>query len=337
MNSLDISDSSELSRNKTFDRNITFNYVIFHKNCLDGFSGFIVLTTTKTIADNAFIFADVPSAKDTPPNLEGKNVIIIDVAYKKEILEAIFQQARYVLFIDHHISIRNDVLQLVNIYGDQHKVVYDVAGSGASLTWKYFYPNKKMPLFIKYIEDNDIGKWQYDNTLPFILGLQVNFEMNLSFETIRKWKKLFKVDTVKGLIRLGRKYSEYEEYLLEMNAKRYSLELFPSQRVYDDFPNTFEKPGQYIVAILNTSCPNGSQLGKRVLDQVDCDFCMLWSLHLDKKEIVISLRSKEVDVGAIAKAFGSGGHALAAAMSFPLSKYHITDLFFSQSLPRSKR
>src|SRR5690606_1940829 len=108
-----------------------------------GFAGFLILTTTDKISHNAIIYPDIPSAKEPPPNLENKNVIIIDVAYKKNILEQIFKKANFVLFIDHHVTIRNDVLQLITIFENIHKVVYDSSKSGATLTWDYFYPNKK--------------------------------------------------------------------------------------------------------------------------------------------------------------------------------------------------
>jgi nanoRNase/pAp phosphatase (c-di-AMP/oligoRNAs hydrolase) len=315
-----------------------FDYVIFHKNCLDGFSGFFVLTSTDTISDSAIIYPDVPSAKEAPPNISGKNVIIIDVAYKKEVLEQIFQEARRVLFIDHHVTIRSDVLQLITIYGDRHAVVYDSSKSGASLTWSYFYPNKKVPWFIKYIEDNDIGAWKYKHTMDFILGLQVNYPLDISSRTISKWGKLLNNNEVRRLIKIGNKYSEYENYLLDINSKRYTLELFPSEKLYEDFRDFFEKPGQYKVAVVNGSgCPSTSLLGKRIVTDVDCDFCIIWSLHLDKKEMVISFRSKSTDVGEIARLFGAGGHKYASACSIPISRYTITDMFFPESLPRSRR
>src|SRR5437588_643656 len=89
-----------------------FDYVIYHKGCIDGYSGFFILTGTHTISPDATIYPDVPSAKDPPPNINGKNMIIIDVAYSRPVLEQIFKEAKHVIFIDHHISTRNDVLQL---------------------------------------------------------------------------------------------------------------------------------------------------------------------------------------------------------------------------------
>ena len=186
----------------------SFNYVIFHKNCMDGFAGFIVLSNSGYIDNNASIYPDVPSANNPPPNVTGKNVIIIDVAYKKHVLEQIFDKAQRVVFIDHHQTIRNDVLELATIYGDRHQVVYDVSMSGASLTWKYFNPKKKVPLFIRYIEDNDTGAWIHEPTMNFILGLQVNYRMDLSRKNIKHWNRLSDPREVKRLIELGKKYSE---------------------------------------------------------------------------------------------------------------------------------
>jgi len=312
-----------------------FDYVIYHKNCYDGFCGFFIFSGTNKISDDAIIYPDVPSAKFPPPNLHGKTVIIIDVAYKKQVLEKIFNQAKYVLFIDHHITIKNDVVQLITLYNDRHQVVYNDDKSGASLVWDYFYPDKPMPWFVKYIEDNDIGRWKYKHTIPFLLSLHVNYPTDLSKDTLTKWNKLYDIKIVKQLIKLGRIYSDYEEHLLESNAKRYSLESFPSHKLYNDYKHFFNKPGQYKVAVVNgNGCPSASLLGKKIMNDVECDFCMLWTLHMDRKEYVISFRSKHTDVGEIAKLFDGGGHTLASACSIPITKYNIADLFFPNSLPR---
>ena len=42
------------------------------------------------------------------------------------------------------------------------------------------------------------------------------------------------------------------------------------------------------------------------MDTIDCDFVMIWSYQLEKKEYIISFRSKIVDVGKIAQIFGGG-------------------------------
>lgn len=325
-----------------------YNYIIYHKNCLDGFAGFFLLTKTGLLANNPYIYPDQPSSKETPPNLQNKNVIIIDVAYNKDILENIILQAKHVTHIDHHISIRNDVINLEKKYKKTFTSVFDLNESGVSLVWTYFYKyleaySEYRPKFVKYIKDNDIGQWRYKNTAPFVTAISVDYNLNPSYETLKQWDNLFDNFIIKKLIRIGHQYINYEKYLLNINTKRYTIEQFPSEYIYSDYLKTnyelniFSQPGQYKVAVVNGSgCPSGGIVAKKILSDLgnNCDFCILWTLHLDKKEIVISFRSTSVDVGDIAKYFGGGGHRLAAACSIPLSKYNITDLFYPASLPR---
>lgn len=310
-----------------------FNYVIYHKNCIDGFTGFFLLTKTNLLTDNCFIYPDIPAAKETPYNIKDKDVVIVDVAYKKEVLESIFKLAKTVLFMDHHITIKDDVQALIKKY-KSHKVVYDDTKSGASLVWDYFFVGPA-PAFVRYVEDNDIGAWKLKYTIPFITALHIKYKLEPTQENLLKWNQLFNGLTVKELIKKGIIYQEYEQWLLDVNSKRYTLELFPSNKIYSDFGDFFEKPGQYRVAVVcGNGCPNGSLLGKKLVDSTGCDFSILWTLHLDKKEYILSFRSNKVNVGEIAKKFGGGGHIYAAACSFGLDRYNITDLFFPQSLPR---
>jgi len=314
----------------------SYNYVIFHKGCFDGFTSFIILTKTGKITDDAVIYPDVPSTKSVPPQIENKNVIIMDVAYNYDVLKSICLDAKSVTFIDHHITIHNDVKKLVDeLKHSNVKIIYNEKECGASLTWKYFNANKSIPLLVRYIKDNDTGAWKLKYTHSFIAALDTKFNMSLTNRNIHKWHKLFNSDTIKNMIKRGKIYKEYMDNLLEINSKKYSMEAFPSEKIYEQYSDYFTKPGQYRVAVIcGSGCPSSSLLGLKIMETVDCDFALMWSLHMDRKEYVMALRSKKVDVGNIAKMFGGGGHTLAAACSFPTSKYNITDLFFPHSLPR---
>lgn len=313
----------------------SYNYVIFHRGCFDGFTSFIILTKTGKISDDAIIYPDVPSTKTIPPKIENKNVIIMDVAYKYDILKSICLDAKSVTFIDHHITIHDDVKRLTETLNNKNiKILYDEEECGASLTWKYF--NKKpMPLLIRYIKDNDTGTWKLKHTHSFIAALDTQYNMSLTGRNIRKWHKLFHEDTIKEMIKRGNVYKEYMDNLLNINSKKYSMESFPSEKIYEEYSEYFKKPGEYKVAVIcGAGCPSTSLLGLKIMETVDCDFAIMWSLHMDRKEYVLAFRSKKVDVGKIAQMFGGGGHTLAAACSFHMSKYNITDLFFPNSLPR---
>jgi oligoribonuclease NrnB/cAMP/cGMP phosphodiesterase (DHH superfamily) len=315
-----------------------YNYVIFHKGCLDGFSGLIVLSTSNRIENNAIIHPDVPSTDIVPPNVNDKNVIIIDVAYKKQILEKIFMYAKSVVFIDHHITIKNDTLELKKKFSNKKniEIVYDQKKCGASLTWKYLY-DKPIPLFIKYVQDNDTGTWSMKHTRKLIAGLNVKYNMSLSYSNIKEWQKLlFDKKTIMQLIKKGTIYHEYIDYLNDINSKRYTLQLFPSKLIYDKYPNLFTKIGQYKVAVYcGSGCPDVSLLSVKMLDTTKCDFVVMWNYQFDKNKFVLSFRSKKVDVGKIAEIFNGGGHTLASAGSFNKTTYDITDLFLPESLPRN--
>ena len=104
---------------------VYYNYVIFHRKCLDGFTGFVVLHKSKKIHKSALIYPDVPSAVVTPPNIYNKDVIIIDVAYKYDVLKSICLDAKSVTFIDHHVTIRDDVKRLSDELNDEKKKKMD--------------------------------------------------------------------------------------------------------------------------------------------------------------------------------------------------------------------
>ena len=307
-----------------------YNYIIYHKKCPDGFTGFYILHMAKLIHTNAIIQPDVPSAKHMPPDISNKDVIIIDVAYKFEILRDIIIKARSVLFIDHHITIHDDVIKLEKEYKNKFKYIYDEKKSGATLTWDYFFPRKKHPYFIDLIEDNDIGKWKMHDIKDFMTGFTVSYDLRLNKDNLHKFKTLFKKSTIKKIIQKGKIYNEYKNHLVGENSTRVSFVYFPSEDIYKDFSNYFNKPGQYKVAIYcGSACPNASDIAKKIFETNKCDFFISWIYNFDKKEYVITLRSETTDVGSIAKLFNGGGHTYAAAFSVKEHMYNIQDLFLN--------
>ena len=317
--------------------NNKYNYVIFHRKCLDGFTGFIILHNTKNILKDASIYPDVPSAVVTPPNIYNKDIIIIDVAYKYDVLRDIVLKAKSVTFIDHHITIHDDVKKIGREFSNNKlKIIYDEHKSGATLVWDFFYFKKPRPLFIQFIEDNDTGAWKIPNVYEFITALQVKYPLTLKPEIIKMWSKLFKTSTVKKLIKLGASYMEYKNFISEEHSKRFSIERFPSEKLYSENKDLFKSPGQYQVAVYcGSPCPAPSDIAKLILKNNNCDFFMSWVLNLDKKEFIFTFRSLKVDVGEIAKIFRGGGHKLASAGSMSMNKFDIRDLFFGESLPRN--
>jgi oligoribonuclease NrnB/cAMP/cGMP phosphodiesterase (DHH superfamily) len=304
-----------------------YNYVIYHKKCPDGFTGFFLLHQSNLIEKTAKIMPDVPSAKVPPLDISG-NVIIVDVAYKYDVLEKIINRAKYVLFIDHHITIREDTLKLEKKYSDKFKTIYNEKKSGATLVYEYLYPKKKHPKFIDLIEDNDTGTWKIPGVKDFMTGFNVKYSLKLTPENLYKYKSLFKKSTVNKLMKIGKIYNEYRQFLVDENSTRITITKFPSEIIYNNYPNEFNRIGQYKVALYcGSSCPNPSELAKKILSDTKVDIFISWVLNLDRDEYVLTFRSENIDVGKIAKLLGGGGHTYASACSFKSNKYNIRDLF----------
>lgn len=289
-----------------------FNYIIYHSGCLDGFSGFFIFAKTNKWIKGSTVHEDVPYANQVPPNIDGKNVIIIDVAYKPFIIKEIAERASKLLYIDHH---KTNIEEIKNLnLKDPHEIVYDVNECGASLVWKYFYGKKKEPEFLKYIRDNDLGLWKLKETLDFISYLEVNFKTDPTLENIKEWSKLLKKSNLKQYINEGNIYNHYKNYLIKKT--KYDIKLFPSKTLIKQYGLTNIYPGKYKVALVMFGCPNVSLVGNYIVDKVECDFCMIWKYNINSNKIIVSFRSKNEDVGEIAKLFGGGGHKLASACSF---------------------
>lgn len=299
-----------------------YDYIIYHKDCTDGFTGLLVFLKTKYWKKGKTkIYPDVPFATEPPPLIENKNVIIIDVAYNKTMIQKIAEKVNRLLFIDHHKSIQEDVenLELDN----RHKIIFDTTYSGASLTWKYFF-NSPPPLFVKYVADNDMGIW----TDPKVAALAAYIETDLKKEpteiNINIWNNMFENTTLDEYITIGNHYHKYKMSIIKSFAKNTTIELFPSKQIFD-MTKAFEKVGQYKVAVHNGTCPNASLLGNYIASNFACDFCMMWTCNVSKKTIVIAMRSISTDLTTIAKAMGGGGHPMAATFKFESA--NITDLF----------
>lgn len=322
-----------------------FNYIIYHRSCLDGFSGFFVAYTSGRLTKDVIIYPDVPSAKMVPPDIDGKDVIIIDVAYRKEVLEEIIKHANSVVFIDHHVSIADDVQKLKEKYQDASpdkiKIVYDEERSGATLAWKFFNSRQTAPLFLKYVEDQDTGRWEHENTKPFVLAVKANYHLSPEDKSINKWFRLMNKENVLELVEEGQIMLKYSKQLVSTNVPRHTMHRFPSTKLYNhlngkDEENPFDKVAQYKIALFcGFNCPSVTDLAVGAFERIDCDFMIAWVYNLDRQEYVFSMRSKEVDISNIAKSMGGGGHKLAAAMSFYKKDFDIDDMFEGNALPRN--
>jgi oligoribonuclease NrnB/cAMP/cGMP phosphodiesterase (DHH superfamily) len=306
--------------------------------CIDGFSGLFTAYSAGLVNNDVNIIPAVPGAPHAPPGIIDKNVLIIDVAFKLDVIKDIISKCKRLTFIDHHVSIRDDMMEYIEdeLKGKTEKenltVIYDDNRAGCTLAWKHLLPERKIPLFMKYVEDNDIGAWRHEKTKFFIFGLSSNYNLEPTMDNLKEWEKLTDHEEVHRLCMEGIVIDKYNNKLLDKIFNYHTIEKFPSKKIQSQFNTFFDKVGKYKVAVhCGSDCPSSTGIGLKLLNETDCDFAFIWSLDISERKYYVSLRSKEVDVGSIAKIFGGGGHKLASGFSMPTNIYNILDLFESNT------
>lgn len=281
--------------------NNIYDIVLFHYPCQDGLTSGWIVNKFHQEQNIKIDLYPIQYGKEIDLNrLTDKKIIFCDFAPSKDLLDEIEKITTKITILDHHISAQK-ALQ------DKKYAIFDMNKSGAGLTWDYFYPMEKMPLFIEMIQDRDIWTWKIKNSREFTTG----FSTACSGIEMYEFTKLFELfDELNGLnpfkfdfyIELG----EIINKSIMLKCKYMALESLKKINRYQN----------YNVCIVNCSSELSSDLGNILSSSNGCDFAALWRYNNTKEEYYVSLRSdNKADVSLIAKEFGGGGHKNAAGFS----------------------
>lgn len=223
-----------------------------------------------------------------PPEVNGKDVYILDFSYPRDTLLQMAAKARTMTVLDHHKTAEEDLRGITF-------ATFDMAKSGCILAWEHFHNGKEIPLSLRYIQDRDLWKFEYPGTKAFCEGLRNNVDFN--FE---KWDKVAKD------LREVRRIAVTGEMLLRIFDREIE-NLLPI--AYEVIIN-----GEKGLAV-NANAKYASELGNR-LAQKSGTFGVVWYYDGSTGKANYSLRSiGDYDVSAVAKQFGGGGHKNAAGFS----------------------
>ena len=268
------------------------NCVIYHANCTDGFGA--AYSAWKLLGNRAEYHACKHG--DLPPDVLGKNVVILDFSFNNATTKRLIKEANELLVIDHHKSAMVELHDISNTH-------FDMKHSGAMLAWHFFHPGKESPKFIQYIEDRDLWKWE----LPYSKEFSAAFDMvPYEFEEF----EMFEDDSVfDAAVKKGSYILAYSKTVVKKICDKAS-----SRRI----------GGQHVMVVNSSHWMSeiGASLSK------ECDYALIWYYDHNDKNIKVSLRAfhEHIDVSDISKKFGGGGHKKAAG--FMLSgDYKIEDLF----------
>lgn len=272
---------------------------IYHGNCADGFGAAWVVRQALGAENVEFH----PGHYGKPaPDVEGRDVIIVDFSYPYELLVLLGHQARSILIIDHHKTAAADLARLqpapatYREWVDSEQrvgTVFDMHRSGAGLTWDYITNNQPRPALINHIEDRDLWRFALEGTREIQANL---FSYPYDFEV---WDALMEQPVCAAIAAgaaIERKHHKDVAELVAGSKRRMTI-------------------AGHDVPVANLPYIHSSDAGHLMAQGEPFAAC-----YQDTAEIrYFSLRSTEdgLDVGEIAKQYGGGGHRNAAGFKVP--------------------
>lgn len=119
--------------------------ILYHKNCPDGFGA--AWAARKKFGNKAdYIATDHRSVPKEKEIKNRKEIYMLDICYRRPILEKLLKINPNIIIIDHHITSEQEMKIAKNYF-------YALNHSGAVLSWKYFHPRKPAPRLLCHIED----------------------------------------------------------------------------------------------------------------------------------------------------------------------------------------
>ena len=261
---------------------------IYHGNCLDGFGA--AWSVRHALGDEVEFYKGIH--QQTPPDVAGLDVILVDFSYKKNVLEKLLKTAASITIIDHHVSAEKDLAELL----DSKKISgkFDMTKSGAMMAWEWFNPSMPAPKLIEHIQDRDLWQFRLEDTNEILAGLS-----SYSFDFI-EWDKFMagnnnELEALKqdGKAIVRKLLMDISE-LMTSGVRRMTI-------------------GGYDVPVLNASSAYVSDAGN--IMSKDEPFAACYWDHADGRSFSLRASETGIDVSEVAKQYGGGGHVKAAGFT----------------------
>ena len=266
--------------------------VIYHKNCSDGFGA--AWSAYQLLGNKATYVPAQYDDIDFVFYLKNKTIAVLDFSFSEDQIERIKQNNNRICIVDHHKTAER-ISHLENTW-------IETKYSGAILAWKFFHQNKKIPLFLKYIQDRDLWKWELEGSRDFSIVFQSVPKTFESYDEFISTKK------IKDTIKAGKLLNSYQYGLIKRIAANFNSCKYKNTKV----------------KLVNSSILQ-SEIGN-YLSSHDT-VAAIWYKNYSANKTIVSLRSKEdLDVSLIAQDFGGGGHKNAAGFSLDIDA-NVQELF----------
>lgn len=286
---------------------------IYHSPCADGFGA--AWAVWRRFDGVQFIPGVYGEA---PPDVTGKDVVIVDFSYKAPILHEMAAKAATLVILDHHKTAKEDLALLPPpLDGDYNPSVmlnwqrecnapasihalFDMERSGAQMAWDYFFPGHPRPKLIDYVGDRDLWRFKLHRSRDIAALV---FSYPYSFAT---WDELAR-------------QIESEDYFEGLADQGAAIERKHHKDIGELLAQTKRSMiiGGQSVPVANLPYTMASDAAGTLAKDAPFAAC-----YFDRHDArIFSLRSRGdggADVSAIAKTYGGGGHKNAAGFQMPI-------------------
>ena len=286
------------------DNVLTVPFVLYHANCNDGFCAAWVYNS---YVERFCEYRPVQYNEPLPDValFRGRKVIILDFSYPADDLHVINKVASSLVVLDHHETARQTLEGLDFCHFDMNK-------SGARMTWDHFcveglgMSQELRPWLVDYTEDRVLWRWKLPESE------QVSAALKLCSYTFEAWDTIA-ASTPSDLADEGRTLLRSQDIQVEAATARSRI----------GWMRLEINIGTFWVPCVNTTTLVSEITGRLAEDH---PFAVSF-LVLPNGQYQYSLRSRKsgIDVSAVAKEYGGGGHPRAAGFQLdhllPLSTW----------------
>lgn len=246
---------------------------------------------------------------NTPPDVTGKNVIIVDFSYKRDVLLETAKGAKWIVIVDHHKTAEADLADwsagpftvddgIALGLKPPHNIQawFDMDKSGARLAWEYAHPGKDVPLLVRFVEDRDLWRFKMGATREVHAALAGGPE---TFEA---------VDYMAEAIEAGSQ-SPYIAGASILGAQMKDMQALIK------VGQTMRLIGDHCVPVVNAPPMWASEIGN-ILAEMHPFAATFYQTAAGRWSFSLRSRAPDgADVSEIAKTFGGGGHRHAAGFT----------------------
>lgn len=293
------------------------NMVIYHGNCWDGFCA-------AWLAHQVWPEAEYVPAQygQSPPDVSGKDVLIVDFSYKRDILFKMVGDSKSLTVLDHHKTAQADLvgfdIECASNNIGYPDITFDMDKSGGRLAWEYLYGRRLLPdwwlttnrsgysiavapWIVDYTEDRDLWRWKIANSRQVTAALRT-YPLDFAL-----WDSLHIEDRVIGRLHAeGEVIRRYETLLVDQHVSN-------AREIAMDGHKILAVNATVLFSDIAGTLAVGRPFGAAYFDRQD-----------GKRQWSLRSTNDGVDVSEVAKNHCGGGHRNAAGFEEVVSIDGIT-------------